>query len=292
MTSAQREIVFEVSASEDGERLDKALAAGAGISRGEARRALASGGVWLDGKRCKVASRIVRAGQRVRVFLTGEATEAPPPLDVLYEDDWILAVDKAAGVPSQGTRATDQGTLPHAVATYLGLPLSRIATVHRLDRPTSGVVVFGKHAQATSALSAAFREGKVERHYLAVVSGRLEGQGLVDAPLAKAPGGRRQQIRADGVPARTEWEALRSLDGHATLVHLRPQTGRTHQLRVHMAHLGHPILGDSLYGGPRSAGPITVSRLMLHAWKLRLPHPDGCREFVAPLPEGFPTLEK
>lgn len=212
-----------------------------------------------------------------------------PPLAILHEDDLVLAVDKPAGVPSQPTLTGDVGTLPWLVARHLGRRIAEVATVHRLDRDTSGVVVFGKTPHATRALAAAFRAGEVRKTYLAVARGRLEGAGTIDAPLGPLPGSRGSHaVRPDGAPARTRWEAIAHLGNDATLVRLHPETGRTHQLRVHLAHLGHPIVGDLRYGGPRRAGPIEPPRLLLHARALALPHPSGgLLSLEAPLPADF-----
>lgn len=271
--------------------MDRFLAARGGISRGEARRALDRGGVWLDDRRCKTASRPVRTGQRIRAILE-EAGRVPqaaaPPLEILHEDELVLAVSKAAGIPSQATPAGDVGTLPWQVARHLGRRTAEIATVHRLDRETSGLVIFGKTPAATRALAAAFREGTVRKTYWAVVAGRLEGSGTIDAPLGPAPGRKGvHTVRDDGAPATTEWEAVGSI-GEASLVRLHPITGRTHQLRVHLAHLGHPIVGDVRYGGPRKAGPIAADRLLLHASALEVPHPSGVGlALEAPFPADF-----
>ena len=267
-----------MESADDGERIDRFLAARAGVSRGEARRALERGGVYLDDTRCKIASKPVHTGQRVAIVLEESGrVQAPPPaaLVVLHEDALVLAVSKAAGVPSQATLTGDVGTLPWLVAKHLGRKIAEVATVHRLDRDTSGVVIFGKTPAATSALARAFREGTAHKEYLAVVAGTLEGSGRVDGPLAPVAGRRGSfEVREGGTPAVTRWEAFAHGEG-ATAVRLFPETGRTHQLRVHLAHLGHPIVGDARYGGPRRAGSIEPPRMLLHARALELPHPGG-----------------
>lgn len=284
-----------VAPEDEGERLDRFLALRGSISRGEARRALERGGVYLEGRRCKVASRIVRAGQRVEAFLEegGQVQEAhDAPLAILHEDEHVLAVAKPAGVPTQATLTGDRGTLTWMVGRHLGRKAAEVATVHRLDRDTSGVVIFGKTPAATRALAAAFREGRAHKEYRAVVAGRLEGSGVVDGPLGPAPH-RKGAFRVveGGLPARTAWEAIGHRGDEATLVRLFPETGRTHQIRVHLSHLGHPIVGDRLYGGPERAGPIAPSRFLLHARALRLPHPAGGElEIEAPFPDDFAVL--
>jgi 23S rRNA pseudouridine1911/1915/1917 synthase len=255
----------------------------------EARRALDRGGVYLDGKRCKVASRTLLPGQRVEAALEEsgrvQATEAPP-LAVLYEDEQLLAVNKAAGVPSQAALTGDVGTLPWLVGRHLGVPSAAVATVHRLDRETSGVVVFGKTRGATRLLAEAFREGGVHKEYVAVVAGRLASEGRLDAPLGPSRSRKGSfEVTPGGLPAITGYRPFGWLDDQATGVRLFPETGRTHQLRVHLAHLGHPILGDTRYGGPREAGALRASRVLLHAEVLEVPHPRGGRlRLLAPPP--------
>lgn len=218
---------------------------------------------------------------------SGRTQQAPvEPLVILYEDEAILAVSKAAGVPSQAALSGDKGTLPWQVAAHLGRKLNEVATVHRLDRDTSGVVVFGKTPAATASLAASFRDGTARKEYLAVAVGRLAEAGRIDAPIRPNPR-RRGSFEAGegGVPASTRYEPISHLDDSATAVRLFPETGRTHQLRVHLTALGHPIVGDRRYGGPERVGPIHPPRMLLHARSLELRHPiQGLIQVEAPLP--------
>ena len=255
----------------------------------EARRTLERGGVYLDGKRCKVASRTLQPGQRVEAVLEEAGRVQEPetaPLVVLHEDEQLLAVDKPAGVPSQATLTGDVGTLPWLVGRHLGIPASAVATVHRLDRETSGVVVFGKTRGATRLLAQAFRDGEVHKEYVAVAAGLLAGEGRLDAPLGPSRTRRGSfEVTPGGLPAITGYRPFARLGELATGVRLFPETGHTHQLRVHLAHLGHPILGDVRYGGPRQAGPLRADRVLLHAEVLEVPHPSGGRlRLTAPFP--------
>lgn len=286
---AIRRIKRKVGPTDAGERIDRFLASHAAISRGEARRALERGGVYLDGARCKIASKSLREGQLVEVVLeeSGRVQEAAAaPLEVLFEDDSVLAVSKPAGVPSQAALSGDVGTLPWLVAAHLGIKLPDVATVHRLDRDTSGVVVFGKTRAATSALAASFREGTAHKEYIAVVAGALREAGRIDAPLAPNHARRGSfLVGPGGVPAATRYEPIAWMEDLATAVRLFPETGRTHQLRVHLAHLGHPIIQDLRYGGPERVGPIQPGRMLLHARLLELRHPvEGVLRVEAPLP--------
>jgi 23S rRNA pseudouridine1911/1915/1917 synthase len=289
-----KRLSLSVGPADEGERLDRFIAARGGISRGEARRALDAGGVFLDGRRCKVASRAVHAGQSVAVNLA-EAGRAPTaPLErgrLLYADGDLAAVDKPAGVPAQPTLTSDTGTLPDLVAALLGSP---VTLVHRLDRETSGVTVFARTRAAAAALAEAFRTGGPEKTYLALAArAPSPREGRIDAPLGKDParaGLRRVDPRGD--PAATRYRTLREAPA-AALVEASPETGRTHQIRVHLAHLGAPLLGDARYGGPRRVGELAVPRVMLHARRLELAHPTSGARLVleAPVPEDFAAVE-
>jgi 23S rRNA pseudouridine1911/1915/1917 synthase len=286
-----------VAPADEGERLDRFIAARGGISRGLARRALDAGGVFLDGRRCKVAGRVVRSGQAVVVNLEegGRAAEPPPPLErtrLLYADSDLVAVDKPPFVAAQPTLTHDRGTLPDLVEALLG---AKVTLVHRLDRETTGVTVFARNAASASALSEAFRVGGPEKTYLALC-GRAPSpaEGRIEAPLGKdpaRPGMRRVDLAGD--PAATRYRTLRQSD-RAALVEARPETGRTHQIRVHLAHLGAPILGDPRYGGARRVGEVAIPRVLLHARRLELDHPTTRARLVfeAPVPEDLAAAER
>ena len=292
-----RRLTLRVAEGESGERLDRFIAARGGISRGLARRALDSGGVFLDGRRCKVASRAVQAGQRVEVNLEegGRSGADQPPLEavrLLHADSWLVAVDKPPGIPAQPTLTRDSGTIADLAAALVGgEPLT---VVHRLDRETSGVTVLARTRDAAAALSEAFRSGTPKKTYLALTAGAPNPpDGRVEARLGPDPlrPGRRV-VTESGEEARTGYRTLRTGD-RAALVEASPETGRTHQIRVHLAHVGAPILGDARYGGPRQVLETTVPRVMLHARRLELPHPGtgALLALEAPIPDDFRTVE-
>lgn len=287
-----RRLTLLVSPGDAHQRIDRFIAERGGISRGAARRALEAGGVFLEGRRCKVASRGLHPGQRVEVNLEegGRPAEPPAPLDpgrLLHADAHLVAVDKPAGVPAQPTLTSDRGTLPELVGALLGAP---VTLVHRLDRETSGVTVFARTREAAAALAEAFRAGTPEKTYLALTARPPSPpEGRLEAPLGKdpaRPGLRR--VSAGGEPATTRYRTLASGPGGA-LVEARPETGRTHQIRVHLAHLGAPLLGDARYGGPRRVGEVEIPRVMLHARRLELAHPVTGAPLVleAPVPEDL-----
>jgi len=288
-----KKLSLRAAEADEGERLDRFIAARGGISRGEARRALDRGGVFLSGKRCKQASRAVRAGERVEVHLeeAGRAPSQAMVLDrsrLLYADEELAAFDKPAGVPSQPTLTSDRGHLPELAAELLGGP---VLPVHRLDRETSGVVVVARTRETAAALSRAFRQGQAEKRYLALCARAPEPpEGRIDLPLGPDPRrpGRRAVLPA-GEPAVTGWRTLSRGPGGQVAVEARPETGRTHQIRVHLSHLGAPLLGDARYGGPRRLLELSVPRVMLHARRLELRHPrtGALIAFEAPLPEDL-----
>ena len=258
----------------------EALASALDISAAAAADLAAAGAVYLDGRRCRDANAPVREGAQLIAVLeeTGQ-TAAPAPvleeLTVLYEDDRLIAVDKAPGVLAQPGMSGGVN-LVDLVSKRLGQPAG---LVHRLDRETSGVTVFGKTPEATSALAALFKGNKAKKKYVAVVTGKLPDRGEIELPLSKdpsRPGRWRATRNANGIEALTRYEVLQR--GRVTLVALFPFTGRTHQLRAHLTALGAPIAGDRLYGGDPAA-----PRCLLHAQVLTL----GDLTVEAPLPEDL-----
>ncbi len=244
----------------------------------DAVRLLGAGAVYLQGKRVQDPERVLAAGNTVMVVLEESGTPVSPeakpsPLKLLYEDRALLAVDKAPFVNAQPTPGKVGDSLLDLATAHLGRPAG---LVHRLDRETSGVTVFGKSSEATSALAASFREGLATKVYLAVVTGPLPERGTVDLPLSKdpsRPGRYRASRTANGVPALTDFVRLAQTEGFS-LVELHPKTGRTHQLRAHLTSLGCPIAGDERYGGAKKVGGLAAPRCLLHAFSLSLPHPD------------------
>lgn len=289
-----RRLVLVALPGDEGERLDRFIAARGGISRMAARRSIDEGGVFLDGRRCKVAGKPIRAGYTVHVNIEegGRLPGAVVPLGrerLLFADEHLIAVDKPSGVPAQATLTSDRGTLPELAAELLGGPVS---LVHRLDRETSGITVLARTPEATYALAEAFRAGLPEKTYLALcLRPPSPPQGRVELAIGRDP--RRKGLRLvspGGDAAATRYRTL--VIGHAALVEARPETGRTHQVRVHLAHLGAPLLGDPKYGGPRMVGSVPVLRVMLHAARLQLPHPvtGAPLSFEAPVPADFSEL--
>jgi RluA family pseudouridine synthase len=252
-----------VGKEQGGNRLDEAVATLCpGVSKSEARRIIDRGGCTVNVALVRVASRSVKMGDVIEVGImeTGRFEELIlSPEALLYEDVDIIAVNKPAGINSQRTPYQLKGTLEYWVTEYFKAQGSSepARVVHRLDRGTSGAMLFPKQRQAAAWLSKQFQEGLVDKRYLALVSGCPDqAEWRVDGSIGKiAPA--RYGIVEGGKSALTEFRTLSS-SGETSLVEARPLTGRTHQIRVHLASVGLPILGDSTYGG-RHAG-----RMMLH----------------------------
>jgi len=270
-------------------RVDVAVAALAGISRAHAQRLVADGRALVDGRRRRSSDRL-SGGERITVELSAPPDETLAaesiPLRIAYEDDALLVVDKPAGLVVHPSAGHATGTLVNALlgrARDRGEPLGSIAgvgrpgIVHRLDKETSGLVVVAKTDAAQAALMAQFGARTVEKEYLALVRGTAPSpRGRIEAPVGRDPRDRqRMAVVAGGRASVTEYAAIAEGGGYA-LLSLRPLTGRTHQIRAHLAYLGLPIAGDLRYGG--GEGPGGLRRQFLHAARLGFARPsDGAR---------------
>jgi 23S rRNA pseudouridine1911/1915/1917 synthase len=305
-------LALAVAPPEAGDRLDQFLAQALGWSRARLQKLVKSQRVLVNGEP-RPASYRVREGDTLVVsvpppqpsYLAPEAL----PLTILFEDRDLLVVNKPAHLvvhPGAGHRA---GTLLNALVHHcpdlkdIG-EVSRPGLVHRLDKDTSGLIVVAKTSLAHAALVAQFQAHAITKRYRALVWGRLPDlQGEIDREVGRHPTARRKMsVHARrGKRAITFWQVIQEFPGPLTLVELTPQTGRTHQLRVHLASMGHPVLGDATYGGgvSRLTGhpglnglkPL-VHRQLLHAWRLGLTHPrtgEGLT-WEAPLPEDFQAV--
>lgn len=270
-----------------GRRVDAEVAHGLGVSVKEARRLLESGRVSIDGRPAKKGSRL-RLGASVEVMNwqgkeahERERSPVPEPellLDVLYDDEAIVAVDKPAGWPSHPLQPLERGTVANALVARF--PTCATATpdpregglVHRLDRGTTGVLVAAKTPRAYTRLREAFSNGEVDKIYWALVHGAPPGSAIMEEPLlTKAGTARIAPHDAEALSARTEMRVL-TVGGAYALVEARARTGRMHQIRAHLAHLGHPLVGDQRYGAPKSDDAFSEHPI-LHARAVTLPHP-------------------
>ena len=294
---------FIISESEAGQRLDSALAAIAGITRSQARR-------WIDADRVRVNDRSCRASQSVGV---GDDLDVRPPelaksalepeaiaLDVLYEDEDLIVIDKPVGMVVHPAPGHSSGTLVHALLHHCdnlaGIGgVERPGIVHRLDRGTSGVLVAAKCDEAHRHLAEQFHEHTIDRKYLAIVRG-VPGadEGRVDRAIGRHPKDRKRMSVRGTAPreAQTVWRVTRRFPkSQRAVLDIFPETGRTHQIRVHLASIGLPIVGDTVYGRSKNRGADPV-RPALHAATLGFVHPRTAKPvlFTAPLPDDLTLL--
>ena len=293
---------FNVESPQTGMRLDQVIPhCCEGVSRTLARKIIDIGGVHLQGRRVRKCASIVKPGDAVEVFIDGRDL-TPYRVDaaeVLYRDKYVLALNKPAGVAVQPTPARYKGTIYAAMLEFLYDPFKRhlkpeLAMVQRLDRDTSGVLVFSIHKHSHKALTQSFSQRRVGKRYLAVVEGvppNLEGRICTQLARNRASG-RMKSVEKGGREAITCYRVLQQGENCA-LLEVTILTGRTHQIRVHLSEAGLPIAGDSLYGGCTSMQGQQVQRTMLHAWQLEFAHPlesERTMKIQAPLPTDFSAI--
>ena len=261
------------------------------VSRMHLRSSIRSGAVLVDGRQAPPGLRL-HAGAQIDARLDPKAPSsmAPEsiPVEVIYEDEHVAVVVKPAGMLVHPTRGVKSGTLANALSGRWNRPGERVVRpvfVHRLDKLTSGLMAVAKSREAGAKLSRAFATGQVEKRYSALLRGvPAHDELVIDAPIARVSEESPQwRTAADGKPARTRLHVVEA-SGGVSLVELSPLTGRTNQLRIHCASIGHPILGDEAYGGGAAA------RLFLHADRLAFPDPGGGPRLELSAPSGFCTV--
>ena len=306
-------LLFSVEGGQAGKRLDSAVSELADLTRSAAARLISEGNVHLNGKQCAKNERL-SAGDLLEIILPApepcEAIAEDIPLDVVYEDDDVIVVNKPSGVVVHPAAGNPNGTLVNGLLWHCGGTLSgvggviRPGIVHRIDKDTSGLLVVAKNDAAHLALAEQLKVHAVSRVYYAVALGGFhEESGTVDAPIGRHPTDRKRMavIRNERIRSReavTHWRVLAQGSGDGTtfsLVQCRLETGRTHQIRVHLASIGHPLLGDPIYGGNRTKWEEKhrnlVTGQMLHAGELTFRHPTTGEpmRFTAPMPETMQT---
>lgn len=286
-----------------GERLDRVVAMVTGLTRSEAAGLVAAGAVLVGGRPVTRGSRRVSRGEVVEVTTTPAAPAGPAPdpaipLQVVHEDRWLVVVDKPAGLVVHPGAGHPSGTLVNALlARYPEMAgvgeAARPGIVHRLDKGTSGLLMAARTAEAHAALVSLLAQRRIRRSYLALVAGLMEAdRGVVDAPVGRSV---RQPTRMAVTPggrgARTHYSVVRRYPPVHTLIECALETGRTHQIRVHLAAIGHPVTGDRAYAR-RTAAPSPLARPFLHAHRLAFEHPDGSGplEASSPLPPDLAAL--
>jgi 23S rRNA pseudouridine1911/1915/1917 synthase len=313
-----------VAEAEHGERLDRVLAARLDFSRSRLKALILAGKVTVGGRTIRDPAVRVNASETIAVAVPPPKPAEPAgeaiPLKIVYEDADIVVIDKPAGLVVHPAAGNPTGTLVNALIAHCGASLSGIGgvlrpgIVHRLDKDTTGLMVAAKNDRAHRALAAQFadhgRTGPLERAYLAIVWGAPDrAKGTIDAPLDRHPHARdKRAVRKGGREALTHWQVIKTYPGPdgapvASLLLCRLETGRTHQIRVHLAHIGHPILGDEVYGAGFKTKTAHLSaaarellaalgRQALHAHMLGLRHPSTGEflEFRSELPADLARL--
>jgi 23S rRNA pseudouridine1911/1915/1917 synthase len=313
-----------VDAAEAGERLDRVLAAHCALSRSRLKALILAGRATIGSRTIRDPGHRVNAGDLIVVDVPPAEPAIPAPehiaLAIVHEDDDIIVIDKPAGLVVHPAAGNWTGTLVNALVAHCGASLSGIGgvrrpgIVHRLDKNTTGLMVVAKNDRAHHALAAQFadhgRTGPLNRGYLAFVWGApARPRGIIDKPIDRHPKAReRMAVRAGGREAVTEWEILErypvaTLNPAVSLLDCRLKTGRTHQIRVHLASIGHPVLGDAVYGPgfktkatllPKSAAVslAALQRQALHAYLLAIEHPTSGKEMIfrSALPPALVSL--
>lgn len=296
---------INLQVQETSERLDRYLAEQlSDFSRSRIQQLISQGHVKVNHKTCTSKKVAVAAGDLIELIIPpAEPLELQPadiPLDVLYEDDHLLILNKPAGLVVHPAPGHEADTLVNALLTHCpnlaGIGgVQRPGIVHRLDKDTTGAIAIAKTDQAHQHLQAQLKAKTARREYLGIVSGAPKTpSGTVDLPIGRHPVDRKKMaivpVEKGGRPAITHWRVQERLSNY-TLMHFQLETGRTHQIRVHSAQMGHPIVGDPVYSSGRSLG-VNIAGQALHAWRLQLQHPvtGELIEATAPPPEAFTTL--
>ncbi len=315
-----------VAGEQAGERLDRVLAAGTALSRSRLKALILEGAVAIGPRTIRDPSYRVNAGETIAVEVPPAEPAEPAgediPLKIVFEDANLIVIDKPSGLVVHPAAGHATGTLVNALIAHCGDSLSGIGgvkrpgIVHRLDKDTTGLMVVAKNDHAHQSLAAQFadhgRTGPLQRGYLAIAWGVPDRpKGTVDAPIDRHPKSPdRMAVRSGGREAITHWQTLETYKGAdgrpvASLLACRLETGRTHQIRVHLAHIGHPLLGDAVYGtgfktkatqlGPAARQALAgLGRQALHAYLLAIEHPTTSRllEFRSELPGALARLRR
>ena len=306
-TGERRKVTIDESRA--GDRLDRVLAAAwPDLSRSRLKQLIEAGAVYSGGAKLSDADMRVKRGQSVMVMIPSAVRAEPEgqaiPLTIVYEDAHLVVIDKPAGLVVHPAAGNRDGTLVNALIAHCGESLRGIGgelrpgIVHRIDKDTTGLIVAAKTEQAHRSLGKQFAAHAIERVYRALVWGAPRTRtGMIEGALGRSPLNRQKMavLRAGGKEARTHYKVIEIFGAQnaptASLIECRLETGRTHQIRVHLAHIGHPVIGDPVYGRPRTIPGLTlgIKRQALHAAVLGFQHPASHKQlrFESVLPEDF-----
>ncbi len=297
--------VIYISVTENSDRLDRYLSQElSGLSRSRIQQLIEQGHLQINDEICRSKKIHLKTGDRITLEIPAiqplQIQAADIPLDILYEDDELIILNKPAGLVVHPAPGHPNGTLVNAILAHCPhLPgiggVQRPGIVHRLDKDTTGAIAIAKTDLAYQHLQAQLQAKTARREYLGLVYGVPKTEtGSIDLPIGRNPQDRKKMaivsLEDGGRTAITHWQVKERL-GNYTLIHFQLETGRTHQIRVHSAKMGHPIVGDPVYGSGRSVG-VNLPGQALHAWKLHLQHPvsGNLVQVTAPLPPSFTTL--
>jgi len=306
--SKEKNLSFSPNIKEENQRLDKFLSLKLKLSRSKVQKFIHSGNVRVNQKTVEIPHHKVKSTEIIEVqippFSPHNFEAENIPLDVIYEDEYLLVINKPAGLIVHPTGEKKTGTLINALLSHCGEEILKIGgnerggLVHRLDKDTSGVMVIAKANDTHAEIAYQFKQREIEKTYIALVWGILkENEGEINTPIGRSIGDRRKMsVFSAKVRESTTSFRMQERFKDFTLLELKPKTGRTHQIRVHLASIGHPVIGDAVYGGMKRIPSSSLSdikdkikRQFLHAHKLGFYHPDLKKfvEFPAPLPEDM-----
>lgn len=296
--------IYIIGEVETGQRIDRYIVSLlSGVSRSSVQQMITEGNVLVNGRTSK-SGYVLRTGDEVQIVqstpdaYSGNAAPRLLPLNIIFEDEDLLVINKAAGMVVHPAPGHLDDTLVNAVLAYcpdlLGVEGLRPGIVHRLDRDTSGLIIVAKNARTQAALIEQMKQHEIIKRYQALVEGIVSvDSGSIDAPIGRDPRHRQQMaVTATGSrEARTHFQVLERFQRH-TLLLLQLETGRTHQIRVHLKAIGHPVVGDSVYGSGNMRGIHSLKRQFLHAFQLIFTHPSTGQilELKAPLPEDLQAV--
>ena len=294
--------IFDLVVTKEDEniRIDKYISSKIDFSRMTIQRMIENGNVLVNGKKVKVSYKVIQNDEiKIEEEEKKESHLQPEniPLDIIYEDDDIVVVNKQKGLVVHPGNGNPDGTLVNAIMAHCKDSLSgvggelRPGIVHRIDKDTSGLIIIAKNDEAHMNLSKQIKEHKIKKTYLALVRGRIrEKEATINMPIGRCKNDRiKMAVSRDGKEAVTHFKVLKKYEKY-TYIEVNIETGRTHQIRVHMSHIGYPLVGDSVYSNGKN--PFGVEGQMLHSYKLEFTHPKTGQtmELTAPLPDYFEKI--